>query len=197
MPRYVAFLRAVNVGGRVVKMERLRQLVAPRGYDDVCTFIASGNLLFGAPARVAASAERRIEAALREALGYEVETFVRPLAELAAIVAASPFGDADERGAMPDGGGLQVGFLKAAPDAATLDALAALDTPVDTVRAVGRELYWRCTARLNETQLTSARLARLVGPTTFRNVTSVRKLAAMAGDPATPRPRARPGRSAR
>ncbi len=46
MPRYVAFLRAVNVGGRIVKMDELRRLFAGAGFADVETFIASGNVIF-------------------------------------------------------------------------------------------------------------------------------------------------------
>ncbi len=46
MPTYVAFLRAINVGGHNVKMEVLRALFEAQGYADVATFIASGNVIF-------------------------------------------------------------------------------------------------------------------------------------------------------
>ena len=46
MPRYVAFLRAINVGGHVVKMERLRALFEDLGFAKVETLIASGNVIF-------------------------------------------------------------------------------------------------------------------------------------------------------
>jgi uncharacterized protein (DUF1697 family) len=72
MPRYVAFLRAINVGGHIVKMDALRRHFASLGFDDVETFIASGNVIFQSRSTAAAALERRIEACLEERLGYEV-----------------------------------------------------------------------------------------------------------------------------
>ena len=47
MPRYIAFLRAINVGGHnTVKMDFLRQLFESLGFSNVETFIASGNIVF-------------------------------------------------------------------------------------------------------------------------------------------------------
>ena len=46
MPRLFAFLRAINVGGRTIKMERLRREFEVFGFPGVETFIASGNVIF-------------------------------------------------------------------------------------------------------------------------------------------------------
>lgn len=94
--RYVAFLRAINVGKRTVKMDVLRALLQAMGFADVETFIASGNVIFTAPAQDRRALETRIEGELRKGLGYEVETFIRTPAELDAITRYRPFGvDAD------------------------------------------------------------------------------------------------------
>jgi len=85
MPRYVALLRGINVGGHVVKMDRLRTVFAAIGCSDVETFIASGNVIFSSPSGDAAALERRAEAALEEALGYEVTTFIRTPEQLQSI----------------------------------------------------------------------------------------------------------------
>ena len=57
MIRYVAFLRAINVGGHIVKMDALKKSFVRLGFDDVDTFIASGNVLFSSrskdPAKLA------------------------------------------------------------------------------------------------------------------------------------------------
>ena len=65
--RYVAFLRAINVGGHTVKMERLRELFAELGLANVETFIASGNVIFDAPSGDAGALERQIEQHLHAA----------------------------------------------------------------------------------------------------------------------------------
>ena len=80
MPRYVAFLRAINVGGHVVKMDDLRRRFAQLGFTEVETFIASGNVIFSSPSRDAAALEKKIERQLEKSFGYEVKTFVRTLA---------------------------------------------------------------------------------------------------------------------
>jgi uncharacterized protein (DUF1697 family) len=88
--RYVAFLRAVNVGGRVVRMSDLAQRLTGLGLEDVATFIASGNVCFTAKGEPLAIA-RRIEADLLAWLGYPVATMVRSWEELEALVASNPF----------------------------------------------------------------------------------------------------------
>src|SRR5262249_56400329 len=95
MPLHVAFLRAINVGGRVVKMDHLRALFEGLGLANVETFIASGNVIFESPVRKAKALEARIEAHLRDSLGYAVGVFIRSPAELAAVAGHRPFPAAD------------------------------------------------------------------------------------------------------
>jgi len=85
MFRFIAFLRAINVGGRTVKMQSLRQVFESLGFSRVNTFIASGNVVFEATTKKTKALERKIERALKAALGYEVRTFVREENELAKI----------------------------------------------------------------------------------------------------------------
>src|SRR6188472_1508109 len=83
--RYVAFLRAINVGGHIVKMDHLRTLCEAIPLANVSTFIASGNVLFESK-KPRAQVEAAIEKKLKAALGYDVATMVRSGADLAAIV---------------------------------------------------------------------------------------------------------------
>ena len=70
----VGFLRAVNVGKRTVAMARLKAVVENVGYDDVWTYINSGNVVFTGSGRRTAL-EDRLEAAFEPAFGFAVETF--------------------------------------------------------------------------------------------------------------------------
>ena len=171
--RYVAFLRAVNVGKRQVKMDRLRALFESMGFGDVETFIASGNVIFTSPEADARALERRIERELEKALGFAVETFIRTPAELDAIAKYRPFGDDG------DAHGVYVNFLyePLAKDAA--ERLAALRTDADEFHVHGREFYWLGRKGMGGTEVKPAQLAKAVGkvPFTNRNVTTVRKLA--------------------
>lgn len=171
MPLHVAFLRAVNVGGRVVKMDALVRLFEKLGSSNVETFLASGNVVFESRAAAGPRLEARIEAALGEALGYEVATFLRSPEELATIAAHAPFED--------EGAGLNVAFLRAAPDAAARGRVQALGTDFEDFRFEGRELWWRSRVRQNESKVSNAAIERaLRSPCTLRGVNTVRRLAA-------------------
>jgi uncharacterized protein (DUF1697 family) len=174
MTLYIALLRAINVGGRTVKMDRLRDLFEQVGYGDVETFIASGNVIFRSPTEDTRALEQRIEAHLRQSLGYEVATFVRTEAEVAGIAAYTPFPTVEI-----EGNTLYVGFLQDQPGEVALNKLTALRTPLDEFHVHGRELYWLCRTTISQSKVGGAQIERALGmPTTLRNVTTVLKLAA-------------------
>ncbi|WP_441246416.1 DUF1697 domain-containing protein [Kitasatospora sp. McL0602] len=91
MTTYIAFLRAVNVGGRTVKMERLRALFAELGLSRVRSYIQSGNVFFDSEETDRAALTARIEEHLEAALGYAVPAMLRTVAEVEELVAAEPF----------------------------------------------------------------------------------------------------------
>jgi uncharacterized protein (DUF1697 family) len=173
--RSIAFLRAINVGGHTVKMDRLRTLFEELGYANVATYIASGNVIFEMPRMSTQTLEAQIEHHLQQALGYEVITFVRTIPELAAIVADAPVLPTSQKVH-----GLYVAFLKAPLDAETQAKLLALNSETDEFHVHGSEFYWLCRIRLSDSPLFSGTLlTKTVGvPMTLRSVTTVKKLAA-------------------
>ena len=177
MLKYVAFLRGINnVGGRIVKMDQLRRLFEALGFARVETFIASGNVIFDSPSRSVKTLERKIEGRLREALGYEVATFIRSTKELAAIAAYQPFAGAElEAG----GGTLYIAFLMDEPDEDATRRVLSLATPSDDFHISGRELYWLCRKKISESEVSWAALAKALGVgLTLRNSNTIRRLAA-------------------
>ena len=139
MPRYVAFLRAINVGGaHIVRMTTLCRAFEAMGFSEVSSYIASGNIIFTSRVRDVGKLEDRIEEGLMRALGHEVTPFVRALPDLARIAAFQPFPPA--RIAASDQ--LGVIFLAGPLDAETTEALMALQAPTDEFRVAGAEIYW-------------------------------------------------------
>jgi uncharacterized protein (DUF1697 family) len=174
--RYAAFLRAINVGGRRIKMDHLRELFESLGFSNVETFIASGNVIFDSEADDARMLERKIEDHLREALGYEVATFVRSASELAGIARYRPF-DPSDLGA--EAASLYIAFLQAPPSAEAEQKLMVHRSEVDDFRVHGREVYWLCHVKMSESSFSGALLEKTVGtPATVRNATTVQKLVA-------------------
>ena len=95
MPKYIAFLRAINVGGHTVKMDHLSKLFEGLGFSSVETFIASGNVIFDTTAKNTATLEKKIAEHLEKSLGYPVDTFLRTIQEVGEIEKRSPFIRAD------------------------------------------------------------------------------------------------------
>src|SRR5512143_2434247 len=120
MPRVVAFLRAINVGGHTVEMAKLKRLFEQLAFSGVETFIASGNVIFEAPGQASAALEKRIAAHLEKSLGYEVVTFLRTPGELAGVLSHRAFPKARA------GSTLHIGFLGAPPGAAAKRQVLAL-----------------------------------------------------------------------
>ena len=176
MPKYIAFLRAINVGGHTVKMDHLRRLFGALGFAKVETFIASGNVIFDSSSRSTRTLEKKIETHLRETLGYEVATFIRSPAELSAIAGYKPFPAAELKA---DGNVLYIGFLTDEPNEEAQRKVLSLTTAVDDFHIRGRELYWLCRTKIGESEVSGSVLQKALGKaTTLRNSTTVKKIAA-------------------
>jgi len=170
--RWVALLRAINVGGHTVKMDRLRALFEELGFTGVSTFIASGNVLFEADADEARHVER-IERHLRTSLGFEVGTFLRTAAELEAISRLEPFPAHPETGRISR----YVAFLGAPPPAATRRRIEALSNEIDQLRVHGRDIHWLCHGTSMDSTVSGAVLEKTAGTSsTVRNLNTVGRL---------------------
>lgn len=175
MPRTLAFLRAINVGGRTVRMEVLRRLFEELGLARVETFIASGNVVFESRSSNEAALAKRIEQKLATGLGFDVDTFLRSDREVAEIALRRPF----EAAELARAGAFCVGFLAASPNATARAELSRLESVNDRFHVHGREVYWLCRTRQGESDFSNALFEKRCGVrATFRNMTTVAKLAA-------------------
>ena len=176
MKRYVALLRAINVGGHTVKMDHLRNLFESIGFANVETFIASGNVIFGSNSGNPKTLAQMIEKHLQEHLGYEVKTFVRATSELAFVAAYKPF---STRELNKVGSVLYIGFLAESPSEQARQKLLSYCCETDDLHVSGREIYWLCRTKMGDSKFSGALLEKILGMrATFRNSTTVRKIAA-------------------
>jgi uncharacterized protein (DUF1697 family) len=172
MATQIAFLRAVNLGRRTVKMSRFAEVLETLGYEQPWTYINSGNAVFEASGK-RADLEAAIGSALEADLGFEVTTFVRTAAELDRILTARPFPVADTDTYF-------VTFLKDIPSTATVKELESYSNDFDTLLVRGRDVHWRMHGKSTDTTLKKKHW-KIVGEleSTSRNITMLRKLAAM------------------
>jgi uncharacterized protein (DUF1697 family) len=177
MARYVAFLRAVNVGSRRVAMSRARAVLEQLGYRDVASYANTGNLIFTSTGS-AAGHEAPIRTALEREFGFELTTFVRTGRQVRSLAGAKPFGTIAA-------GHTHFGLLTLTPlTAAEKRAVEALSNEHDEVVVVGRDVHWLIRSRSPETTLGPRRwLAALPdNPTTARNMTLLERLARRLSD---------------
>lgn len=168
MTAYVALLRAVNVGGTgKLPMADLRAIAQDLGLANVRTYIASGNLLFDSDlgeAELKAVLETRLE----DYAGKPVAVMLRTSAEMAAILAANPFPDAN-------GSRYLVYFLDNAPAANVIETAKGRQS--ERIALGRREIFVDYGEAIRETKLKFA--GDKTG--TARNMNSVAKLFEMMG----------------
>jgi len=175
MFRFIAFLRAINVGGgRTVKMQSLRQVFESLGFSKVATFIASGNVVFETTTRETKALERKIERALKEALGYEVRTFVRGQAELVKIAAYRLF----TQSKFDETWHSNIIFLADNLTPALKRNVKALTTNTDAFAVRGREIYWLRRRKQNGALFSTVPLEKILGRAfTVRGTDTIKKIA--------------------
>ena len=174
MTRYIALLRAVNVGGRIVKMDELKKLFALPGIKNISTYIQSGNVLFDSE-KDEATLKKNIEAALKKALNYEVVVFLKTIPQLEGAIARCPFSEDDEVK-------IYVSLLSEVPAKDNIKLLKALKAEGEDVVVSGSEAYIVCPAHTYGTsKLSNVSVEKkLKVQATTRNWNTMNKLVALA-----------------
>lgn len=179
MPRLAAMLRSVNVGGRNrLAMVDLRQVVSSLGFDEVTTYLQSGNVVFTGPG-TPGSVARAIEGRLTADLGLGVPVVVRSKPELKKVLGANPLlaGRVDPKT-------VHVTFLAERPAASKVTELEGLAGSFgsDRFEIEGTHVYLHCPGGYSETKLNNTYLERRLGVTaTTRNWRTVTALAELCG----------------
>lgn len=171
MTRYVAFLRAVNVGTRTVAMSTAVSALAGLGLDEVSSVANSGNLLFTSIGK-SADHEVAIRARLEDEFGFEVTTFVRTAMQVRAMATAKPFGS------IAAGHTHFVLLPLTRLTAAEKKAVDAMSNDHDQVVTRGRDVHWLIRSKSTETTLGPREWKRALpdNPSTARNATMIDRL---------------------
>jgi uncharacterized protein (DUF1697 family) len=177
---HVALLRGINVGGRrSLPMKLLAEIFVEAGCSDVRTYIQSGNVVFRAPAALAAKLPSVVPKAIAKAVGFDVPVVVRSAAELRALVNKNPFLRA---GCDPSFCHLM--FLANAPESARAKKLDANRSSPDELAVVGRDVFLKLPNGVARSKLTNAYFdASLATVSTLRNWRTVLTLLEMAEAP--------------
>lgn len=167
---YVALLRGINVGGKTkIAMAALRETCAAIGCEDVLTYIQSGNVVLESKL-TADKLRAALEEAIAKKFGFNPAVMIRTAKEISAVVDRNPYAGTDDKT-------LHVGFLHAAPNAATKKCLGAIDCAPEELTVVGRDIYLHLPNGMGRAAL-PVQMERCLRPTavTVRNWRTVTKL---------------------
>ena len=174
MPSYIAFLRAVNVGKRQLKMADARKVLEDNGFGEVESYIQTGNLRVTTPMRSVTKVEAEVGRVLSAHAGFDIVAIVRTPAELPALVSTVdgiPESVARESSRY-------VSFCLTEPAAERAQELHQWEAAGERARVIGKDVLMELAVPFNEVKLTGARIERILGvPGTARNLTVVRALA--------------------
>jgi uncharacterized protein (DUF1697 family) len=174
--RQIVLLRGINLGPRNrIAMPELRKLLEAAGFDEVRTYVQSGNIVLSTrrkPEGTATACERLIEAEL----GLEIPAVVRTRDELAEVVRRNPLGDVADNPKR-----YQVSFLDGEPDPKAIEKLAAAAVDGERIEPIGREIYAWHPNGIARSKMWAALAGKGLGvKATARNWTTVTTLLEMA-----------------
>ena len=175
MTTWIVLLRGVNVGGRNrLPMAALRELLAEVGFENVHTYIQSGNIVLDSPDGDPDSVARSVQGAIEERFGFAPHTFVLDIDAFDAAIAANPFSRGDE-----DPKAVHFFFLAEPDPTADLDGLRELATQGEEFVLTEGVFYLHTPNGFGRSKVVE-RLHRFIGvETTARNHRSVQAIRAL------------------
>jgi uncharacterized protein (DUF1697 family) len=175
MARHVVLLRGINLGSRNrIAMAELRAALEESGFEDVQTYLQSGNVLLSSTAKPESIA-RKCERLIAAKFGLDIAVVARTRAELAKVVERNPLGKVAK-----DPKRYQVSFLSAKLGAAARRKLEAAAAEPEQFVVIGREVYAWHPGTIARSRLWALLAGQGLGVTaTSRNWTTVTKLLAM------------------
>ena len=178
MARQIALLRGINIGpNKRVPMPRLRELLTEHGYEDVKTYVASGNVVLTSKTKPR-KLENELQKLIENEWGFEVAVVVRTRDELADVIEREPFGDVADNPKF-----LQVSFLSGEPDAANAKRINEACVAPEQVVIDGREIYAWHPDGIGRSELAKLLATKKLGVTvTARNWRTVLALLELADE---------------
>ncbi|HEC20629.1 MAG TPA: DUF1697 domain-containing protein [Gammaproteobacteria bacterium] len=173
--KYISVLRGINVSGqKKIKMADLKSLYQSLGFQNVATYIQSGNVIFSADSEDRTKLKTRIEKAIEEKYGFHVPTEIRSHHEISDIINNNPLGPVDPQ---KDGTKVLVTFLSSPPAQDRVSDLQQYVTEPEQLFVMGKEAYLYCPNGYGKSRLSNTFLEKKLGVgATTRNWTSVLKL---------------------
>jgi uncharacterized protein (DUF1697 family) len=175
MKKYISLLRGINVSGhKLIKMADLRGLYQDLGFENVVSYIQSGNVIFDAPAGSPASIRSAIQAAILQRYEFSVPVAIRTPDQLGKFIKQCPFGEIDLQA---DGTKYNLSFFTKKPSASAIKHLQEFVNPPEQIIVMGSEAYLHYPNGCARSKLTNKLIeGKLKVEATARNWKTVHRL---------------------
>ena len=173
--KYISILRGINVSGqKKIKMADLKILFELLGFQNIITYIQSGNVIFDAAVENRTELKSRIEKAIEEKYNFHVPVMIRTNLEIVTIIKNCPFGSVN---LSEDSAKVLVTFLSSRPTEANVNDLLKYVLLPEKLVVTGQEIYLYCPTGYGKSKLSNSFLElKLKIKATTRNWKSVHKL---------------------
>jgi uncharacterized protein (DUF1697 family) len=177
MPVYLALLRGINVSGKkIIKMEDLRKLMATAGFENIKTYIQSGNVIFESPEKNKSKLARSLEFLIEQHYGFDVSVFVVDIEALEKAIDNNPF----DNGRVEEEAGLKkiyVTFLSEKPSEENFQKLKQGPIGNDLIELIDTILYFKLESKASDSKLSNNLIeSKLKVRATTRNWNTTLKL---------------------
>jgi uncharacterized protein (DUF1697 family) len=152
MKTFISILRGINVSGHnIIKMDQLKKLMMSLGFENVQTYIQSGNIIYQTKNNDISKLNELIKKGIQKEFGHDVPIFTLSLAELEKVIQNNPFSIKENI----DTAFFHVSFLTKVPDKEKVALLALVDSKNDEFEIVEQALYLYCPNGYGSTKLTN------------------------------------------
>lgn len=173
MHKYISLIRGINVGGKVLKMDKLKSIYESLGLDDVQTYIQSGNVFFNTTNKDKIQLKISIEGAIKEANSLDVSVTIIEPDELNSIIENNPL----IKSGLDDTSVMHVTLLSDKPDEANISKINPTQYEPDRFIIIGKAIYLYCPNGYGRTKLTNNFFeSKLKIRATTRNWNTINKL---------------------
>lgn len=177
MPVYLALLRGINVSGKkIIKMEDLRKLMAAAGFENIKTYIQSGNVIFESPEKNKSKLARSLEILIEQHYGFDVSVFLIDTEDIEKAIDNNPFanGRVEEEAGFKK---IYVTFLSEKPSKENFEKLKQGPIGNDLIEVIDTILYFKLESKASDSKLSNNLIeSKLKVRATTRNWNTTLKL---------------------
>jgi len=173
--KYISLLRGINVSGqKAIKMSDLKSLYQEIGFQNVITYIQSGNVVFESDVKNGTSIKKKIQSTIESKYQFQVPVEIRTHHEISNIIEAWPFDSID---LAENGTKVLLTFLSDSPLKKNIDELMKHVVNPDQLIIKGKAVYLYCPNGYGKSKLSNNFLEKKLGvDATTRNWKTVQKL---------------------